>query len=265
MDTWASVHVLNRTLEAAPLATFACAWVRRHHLPPAFRAVYYYVGIETLFYFLDVFSRLVFRNNVYLYHADTVVLVGCLLAAYWRLLPRRLHRLIGPGLLLFLGVALLDAAVLNGLFTDVNTYAQAFGCALLLALAIWHVLHLTRSSAPGSPLEKQPEFFLSAAVLVYCSSSVVSAVALNIVYHAGYDVATVIRLDTLLSAPDVLLMAVHMGLLAWMFQLFPLSVAPRRALPHWLHYSRWHPRPYRLLGRSWPGLRLPRRPRWSAT
>ncbi|GAB2778767.1 rhodanese-related sulfurtransferase [Hymenobacter luteus] len=264
MDNWATLHVLNRALEAAPLGTFACAWVRRHHLPPAFRAVYYYVGIEALFYVLDMFSRLVFRNNVYLYHADTVVLVCCLLGAYRRLLPQRLHRAMGAGLLLFLGVALLDAAVLNGLFTDVNTYSQAFGCALLLALAIWHVLHLTRGSAQGSPLEKQPEFFLSTAVLVYCSSSVVSAVALNIIYHAGYDVATVIRLDTLLSVPDMLLMATQMGLLAWMFQLFPLSVSPRRALPHWLHYSRWHPRHYHLLGRSLPGLRLPRRPRWSA-
>ncbi|UOQ76502.1 hypothetical protein MUN84_18455 [Hymenobacter sp. 5516J-16] len=264
MDTSASLQVLNRALEAAPLVTFACAQVRRHHLPAAFRPVYYYVGIKALFYFLDMFSRLVFRNNVYLYHAGTVVLVCCLLQTYRQLLPGRFHPFIKAGLLVFLVVALLDAAVLNGLFTDVNTYSQAWGCAMLLALAIWHVLYLTRG-AQQHPLETQPEFFLSTAVLVYCSSSIVSYVAINIIYHAGYDVATLIRLDTLLSAPDMLLMAVQMGLLAWMFQLFPLSVSPRRALPHWLHYSRWHPRRYRLLGRPLVGLRLPQPSRWSAT
>ncbi|MBX0290478.1 hypothetical protein K3G63_08520 [Hymenobacter sp. HSC-4F20] len=262
MDTWGGLHVLNRALEAAPLVPLACAWVRRYHIPPAFRAVYYFVGAKSLLYFLDTCSRLVFRNNVYVYHLATVVLVSCLVRTYWQLLPARVRPLMLGGLALFIGVALLDASYLNGLFTDVNTYSQALGCVLLLVVAIFHVLHLTRSRTPGPPLEQQPEFFLSASVLVYCSSSVVSYVAINSIYHAGYDAATLVRLDILLSAPDMLLMAVQMGLLAWMFQFFPLSVVPRRALPRWLHYSTWHPRRYRLLGRSLLTLRLPRSPRW---
>lgn len=263
MEIWASLHVLNRTLEAAPLLPFACAWVRRHHIPAAFRPVYYYVGIRTLLYFLDIFSRLVFRNNVYVYHTATVVLVVCLLRAYLALLPRRFRFLIGGGFLLFTGVAVLDAA-LNGLFTNVNTYSQAFGCALLLLLALLHVLYLTRNASLERTLESQPEFFLSAAVLVYCSSSIVSYVAINAIYSAGYDEPTLIRLDTLVTTPDMLLLALHMALLAWMFRLFPLSVAPRRALPGWLHYSSRNARRYHLLGRSLAGLRLPRHSRWSS-
>ncbi|GGG34532.1 hypothetical protein [Hymenobacter glacieicola] len=262
MDTWASLHVLNRALEAAPLVPFACAWVRRHQLPYALRPVYYYVGLKAFFYFLDAFSRLVLHNNVYLYHLATIVLVGLLAQAYWRLEPQRFRRLVPVGLCLFGVVALLDATVLNGLFTDVNTYSQAFGCALLLMLALLHVVGLTRGTTQQA-LEALPEFFLSVAVLVYCSSSIVSYVAINIIYHSGYDVPTLIRLDTLISSPDMVLMSVHMGLLAWMFCFFPLSVLPRQALPAWLHYSRWHQRPYRLLGRPLATL-LARHRHWTA-
>lgn len=249
MTVWASLHVLNRALEAAPLLPFACAWVRRRHLPPAFRLVYYYVAARAGIYFLDACSRAVFRNNVYLYHLTTVLLVVLLAQAYQLLLPPPLRRPILVGLGLFGAVAVLDATALNGLFRDVNTYSQAFGCALLLVLALLHVVYLTRRSSVEQALEQQPEFFLSVAVLVYCSCSVVSYVAINIVYHSDYDMATIIRLDTLLSSPDTLLMAVQMSLLAWMFRFFPLDVPPRRALPRWLHYSHWHQRPYRLLGR----------------
>lgn len=267
MDTWEGLHVLNRALEAAPLLPFACGWVRRTQLPYAFRPVYYYVGARAFLYFLDAFSRLVFHNNVYLYHLSTVLLVVLLTLAYRRLLPHRLRQLVPLGLWGFGIIAILDATVLNGLLTDVNSYSQAFGCALLIMLAILHVTYLTRT--PGEPaLEDQPEFFMSAAVLVYCSCSIVSYVAINVVYHMNYDTATIIRLDTLISSPDTLLMAVQMGLLAWMFRFFPLSVQPRQALPAWLHYSRWHPRPYLLLGQSVRDLRRrlkqPRATAWRA-
>ncbi len=54
-------------------------------------------------------------------------------------------------------------------------------------------------------------------------------------------------MDRLFSAIDTLLFAVAMALLAWMFSFYPLSTNPRRALPKWLHYSRWRPRSFRLL------------------
>ncbi|GAB3226493.1 hypothetical protein GCM10027346_08820 [Hymenobacter seoulensis] len=248
MDTSAALHALNRALEAAPLVPFACAWVRRHQIPYAFRPVYYFVAIKTSFYFLDTFSRIVFRNNVYLYHLSAVVMVVLLARTYLRLEPQRFRQLVPAGIWLFALVAVLDAVALNGLFKDVNSYSQAFGCAFLIILAILHVVDLTRNAATQE-LEAQPDFFLCVATLVYCSSSIVSYVALNIVYNSGYDRETVMRLDTLISSPDTLLMAVQMGLLAWMFHFFPLSVQPRRALPAWLHYSNWHRRPYKLLGR----------------
>jgi hypothetical protein len=249
MGSWSELHILNRALEAAPLVPFACAWVRRHHIPYALKPVYYYVGIKAFLYFLDTFSRLVFRNNVYIYHLTTVLLVGLLALTYYRLLPLRFKPLIKAGLLLFALVAVLDAWLLNGLFTDVNSYSQAFGCALLVLLAILHVIYLT-NTASEQALENQPEFFLSVAVLAYCSCSIVSYVAINLVYHMGYDRATIIRLDTLISGPETFLMAVQMGLLAWMFRFFPLSISPTHALPLWLHYSHWHPRPFLLLGQS---------------
>lgn len=258
MDTWEGLHALNRALEAAPLLPFACGWVRRRRLPYAFRPVYYYVGAKSFLYFLDAFSRIVFHNNVYVYHLNTVLLVLLLTLTYRRLLPQQLLRIVPLGLWGFGIIALLDATVLNGLFIDVNSYSQAYGCALLIVLAILHVTYLTRN--PTEPaLEDRPEFFLSAAVLVYCSCSIVSYVAINVIYHMDYDIATIIRLDTLISSPDTLLMAIHMGLLAWMFHFFPLSVAPLRALPVWLHYSHWHPKPYLLLGQSLRNLRRLRR------
>jgi hypothetical protein len=250
MSNWSELNIINRALEAAPVVPFACAWLRRRYIPYAFRPLYYFVGLKFLLYALNLFSRFVFHNDVYLYHLSTVVLVVLLAQAYQRLLPERFRNLILVGLWVFGIVAVLDAAWLDGLFTDVNSYSQASGCALLVLLAILHVTHLT-SFLHEEPLEKQPEFFLSLAVLPYCSCSVVSYLAINIVYNtAEYDIPTQVWLDIIISSPDTLLMAVQMGLLAWLFCFFPLNVAPTRALPAWLHYSRWHPRPFRLLGQS---------------
>jgi hypothetical protein len=81
---------------------------------------------------------------------------------------------------------------------------------------------------------------------------VVTYVAINLIYSAGYDKATNIRLDTLLSSPDTFLAALQMCLFAWTFCFFPLSVPPRAALPRWLHYSSWQRRPYQLLGQALP-------------
>jgi hypothetical protein len=182
--------------------------------------------------------------------------VFLLAGTYQRLLPPgRVQQLIRPCIGVFLVVALLDATVLNGLVTDVNSYAHALGCTMLVTLAIIHVTQLTRSSP--FELEQQPEFFFSVAILVYCSCSVVTYAAINVIYSAEYfDKTTIIRLDTLLSSPDTFLAAVHMALFAWMFRFFPLSVTVDQALPRWLHYSRWGRRPYRLLGQS-PAAVLP--------
>ncbi|TGE08318.1 hypothetical protein [Hymenobacter fodinae] len=249
MSNWSELNSINRALEAAPIIPLACAWVRRHHIPYAFRPIYYFVGLKFLIYALNTFSRVAFRNDVYLYHLSTVVLVVLLAQAYRRLLPERFRRFILLGMWFFGVVAVLDAAWLDGLFTDVNSYSQAAGCALLILLAILHVSHLT-SFLHEEALEEQPAFFLSLAVLAYCSCSVVSYVAINIIYNMNLDVPTEIRLDTIISSPETLLMAVQMGLLAWLFCFFPLNAAPTRALPAWLHYSRWRPRPFRLLGQS---------------
>lgn len=252
MDPWARLHLINRVLEAAPLLAFAAAWVRRHQIPYEFRPVYYYIVAEAFLYFLDRLSRITVQNNVYIYHLSTVLLVFFLAQAYHRLLPgSRIQRAIRPSLLLFFVVAFLDAAFLNGLFSNINSYSQAFGCAILLILAMVHIANLTLQS-PFTSLDKKPEFFLSVAVLVYCSCSFITYVAINVVYTSGYDLATRLRLDTLASVPDTVLLAVAMGLLAWMFSFFPLSTNPRRALPRWLHYSRWKPRPFRLLYQPLP-------------
>lgn len=153
---------------------------------------------------------------------------------------------------MFLCISLLDAAFLNGFFTDVNSYSQAFGSMILVSLALLHILNISRTSLF---LENQPDFFFSIAVLFYFSYSIVTYVATNIIYNSGYDVATIIHLDDIISSPDAVLFAVQMGLFAWMFSFFPLAVAPLRALPYWLHYSRWHPRPYKLLGQNAISLR----------
>ncbi|MBO0359688.1 hypothetical protein J0X19_17135 [Hymenobacter sp. BT186] len=88
------------------------------------------------------------------------------------------------------------------------------------------------------------------SVLIYFSYAIVTYVATNVIYNSGYDSVTRIRFDRIISAPDAVLYAVHMGLLAWMFSFFPLSINPLQALPRWLHYSRWHHRSYKVLGHS---------------
>ncbi|MBC6608984.1 hypothetical protein H8B13_19350 [Hymenobacter sp. BT188] len=248
MDAWVVVHHINRILEAAPILPFACACLRRQHIPYRFRLVFYYVAAKVVLFPMDTLSRITIRNNVYLFHLSTVLMLVLLAGTYQRLLPAgRMQQLIRLSIGVFLIVALLDATVLNGFTTDVNSYAQALGCTILVTLAIIHVVYLTRSLP--FELEKHPEFFFSVAILVYCSCSVVTYAAINIIYSAEYyDRATIIRLDTLLSSPDTFLAAVHMALLAWMFHFFPLSVSARGALPRWLHYSSWRRRPYRLLG-----------------
>ncbi|SMB90380.1 hypothetical protein SAMN00120144_3731 [Hymenobacter roseosalivarius DSM 11622] len=247
MDPWARLHLINRVLESAPLLPFATAWLRRRHIPRAFRPVYYYVAAEAFLYFLDRLSRITIHNNIYIHHLATVLLVLFLTQAYYRLLPQsRVQKAIRPSLYLFLVVAFVDAAFLNGLFSDINTYSHSFGCAILLTLAMIHIARLTLES-PLTPLEKQPGFFLSVATLVYCSCSIITYVARNVVYGLDYDLATEIRLDIIVSVPDTFLFAVAMALLAWMFSFFPLSTNPRRALPKWLHYSRWQQRPLRFL------------------
>ncbi|QJX47946.1 hypothetical protein HMJ29_13755 [Hymenobacter taeanensis] len=249
MSNWSELNIINRTLEAAPLIPFACAWVRRHHIPYVLRPVYYFVGIKSVLYFLNILSRFAFRNDVYLYHLATVVLVVLLAQTYRRLLPERFNKHIILGVWAFAAVAVLDAVWLDGLFKDVNAYSQATGCTLLVLLAILHITHIT-SAVHEQPLEKQPEFFLSLAVLAYCSCSVVSYLALSIVYNMGYSTTTTIRLDRIITSPEMVLLATQMGLLAWMFCFFPLNVAPTQALPRWLHYSHWHLRPFRLLGQA---------------
>ncbi|TGD82597.1 hypothetical protein [Hymenobacter wooponensis] len=250
MSHWSDdLNSFNRALEAAPLLPFACAWVRRKHIPYAFQPVYYFVGFKVLLYFLNALSRFAFHNDVYLYHLATVVLVVTLAQAYRRLLSERYHTLILVGVSLFGIVAVLDAVWLDGLFTDVNSYSQAAGCALLVLLAILQVTRLT-SIIHEQPLEKRPEFFLSLAVLAYCSCSVVSYLAINIVYNMDYSIDTMVRFDRIITSPDMVLVAIQMGLLARMFCFFPLDAPPMRALPAWLHYSRWQPRPFHLLGQS---------------
>ncbi|SMB99774.1 hypothetical protein SAMN00120144_3609 [Hymenobacter roseosalivarius DSM 11622] len=253
MDAWVALHQINRVLEAASVLPFACACLRRRHIPAQLRLVFYYVAAKVVLFPLDTLSRITIHNNVYLFHLTTVLMVVLLGGTYQRLLPPgRVQRLIRASIAVFLLVAVLDATLLNGLFTDVNSYAHALGCFMLVTLAIIHVVYLTRSSP--FELEQQPEFFLSVGILVYCSCSVVTYVGINVLYSAGYDVATNIRLDMLLSSPDTFLAAVQMALFAWMFRFSPLSVPAGGALPRWLHYSRWGRRPYRLLGQKLPAL-----------
>lgn len=253
MTTWTDgLHLVSRVLEASPLVPLACAWVRRQNIPVELRPVFYYVGGRSVLYIMDTLSRVAFRNNVYIYHLATALMVLFLAWSYRQLLPvSSLTKLIRIGLGIFMAIAVIDAAFLNGLFQNVNSYSQAFGCALLIALAILHVVHLTRAALP---LEEQPSFFLSVAVLLYCSCSIVTYVASNLIYNSGYDRATVVRLDMLISSPDIFLLATQMGLLAWMFCFFPLSTPPREALLAWLHYSRRQRQPHRVLGQQLPPL-----------
>ena len=247
MDYWAQLLLVNRVLEVAPLMAFAAAWVRRRHIPYEFKPIYYYVGGESIIWFLDRISRITIHNNIYLYHLSTILMVVFLTQAYHRLLPdSRVRRAIWPSLSLFLVVALLDATWLSGLFTLINSYSNSFGCVILLVLAMVHVASLTLH-APFTPFEKQPAFFLDVSVLLYCSCSVINSAAYVIIYRSGYDLNTRLRMDRLFSFPDILTFAVAMGLLTWMFCFYPLSTDPRQALPKWLHYSRWRPRPFLLL------------------
>lgn len=247
MDPWARLHLIHRVLEAAPLLTFGTAWVRRQHIPYALRPVYYYVGAEALLWFIDRISRITIHNNIYLYHLATVLMVFFLTQTYRRLLPLgRMQTVISLSLSLFFIVAVLDAAWLGGLFTNVNRYSHTFGSAILISLAMIHVARLTVQS-PLVSLERQPDFFLSIAVLAYCSCSLITYIGTYIAYHSGYDLATRLRLNTLVNVPDTFLFAIAMALLAWMFSFFPLSTNPRRALPRWLHYSSWQQRPFRFL------------------
>jgi hypothetical protein len=247
MDPYARLHLVNRVLESAPLLAFAAAWLRRRHIPYEFKPIYYYVGVEAFFYFLDRLSRITVHNNMYLYHLGTVVLVFFFTQTYSRILPpSRIRSAIPIGLTLFYTVAFLDAAFLDGLFTMTNRYSHPVGCAVLLILAMVHIAHLTTDSRYDL-LNKEPGFFLSLAVLIYCSCSFITHVGVTILYSSGFDAKTILMLDYIFETPDVVLLAVAMALLAWMFSFYPLSTNPRRALPKWLHYSSWHPRPFRLL------------------
>jgi hypothetical protein len=243
-----TLHLTNRVLEAAPLLPFIVGYLRRVHLLRPYGLVYYYVGAKYLFYILDVFSRSVFRNNVYIFHLSTVVAVVAFARIYYALIDSEVVKSkIISALGIFIVVAVADALFLNKLFIDINSYSQACGGTILITLSLLHILQLSRNE---QLLEHQPAFFISIAVLLYSAYSIVTYVASNVIYHAGYDKATTIRLDTLISAPDALLYAVHMGLLAWMFSFFPLCINPRQALPYWLHYSRWRQRSYKLLGNN---------------
>lgn len=242
------LHLASRVLEASPLLPFLFVWLQRNTIPRQFKLVQYYVLAEAFFYVLTTISRPVFRNDAYVTHISTVVAVWLLAHTYRRLLAStRLKRSIAAGIGVFLAIAFVDAAILSEGFTYLNSYSQAFGSAFLIALALLHILQISRTSLY---LENQAEFFLSITTLIYFAYTIVTYVTTNLIYHSNYDVPTRIQLDRIISAPDALLYAVHMGLLAWMFSFFPLSVDPLRALPHWLHYSRWHPRPYRLLGQN---------------
>ncbi|QIL77348.1 hypothetical protein [Hymenobacter sp. HDW8] len=247
MDSWARLHLVNRVLEAAPLLPFAVAFLRRRNIPYKLKPVYYYIGAEAFFFFLDRISRLTIRNNIYIYHLGTLLFVFFLAQTYRRLLPPgRVRAAIPISLVFFSVVAFLDATFLSGFFTLLNANSHSFGCTILIVLALVHISHLINSS-PYTALEKQPDFFLSVAVLMYSSCSIISFIAVKTIYSSDYDRLTTLYLDRLFTTPDVLLFAIAMALLAWMFTFYPLSTPPRRALPKWLHYSSWRPRPFRLL------------------
>ncbi|HEX8427394.1 hypothetical protein [Hymenobacter sp.] len=249
MENWAgALHLASRALEAAPLLPFALLWARRYNIPFKFKLLPYYIGAELVLYVLKIVSRFIFRNDVYTFHLSTALAVLLLAETYRRLFhSHRILNLISVSVWIFIGVAFLDAAVLNGIFKDLNSYARAFGSIILITLSLLHIVQISRTSLS---LEEQPEFFLDIAVLTYFSYSIVTYVATNIIYNSGYDLATRIKLDRIISSPDIFLFAIQMGLFAWLFNFIPLHIAPLRALPYWLHYSRWHPRPYRLLGQS---------------
>ncbi|WP_375436736.1 hypothetical protein [uncultured Hymenobacter sp.] len=240
------LYLAIRVMEAAPLLPFVAMWIRRNTIPHKFNLVLYYVQAEVLFYILTTISRPVFRNDTYVTHISTALTVWFLAQMYRRLLSSvRIKKSIAVGIGIFLTIALLDAAFLSEGFTYVNSFSQAFGSAFLVTLALLHIGQISRTSLY---LENQAEFFLSITTLIYFSYTIVTYVAINVIYNSDYDTPTLVLLDRIITCPDALLYAVHMGLLAWMFSFFPLAINPRRALPHWLHYSCWHPRPYKLLG-----------------
>lgn len=247
MENLAEVlHSASRVLEASPLLPLVFIELRRNTISRKFSLVSYYVRAEVFFYILATISRPVLHNDTYVTHISTVVAVCLLAYTYRRLLSSaRLKTGIAFGTGVFLTIALIDAAFLSEGFTYLNSYSQAFGSSFLIALALLHILQISRTSLY---LENQAEFFLSITTLIYFSYTIVTYVETNIIYHSDYDIATRIQLDRIISAPDTLLYAVHMGLLAWMFTFFSLSVNPLQALPRWLHYSQWHRRPYKLLG-----------------
>lgn len=244
------LNILNRVLENAPLLPLAVLF-KNYTLPKKFICIEYYIYLESFYFFIDITSRYIFKNNVYIFHLSTLTTVLLFSAIYYNMLfHEKAKMFIRFGVYVFVFVVVLDAMFINGVFTDLNSYAQAFGSIILVIMALLHIIQISRSSLD---LLKQPEFFLSVSVLLYFSYTIITYVASNIIYNSGYDVATRIKLDRIISAPDAVLYAVHMGLLAWMFSFFPLSISPLRALPRWLHYSRWHARPYKVL---WQPLNL---------
>jgi hypothetical protein len=254
MKDWAEfLHLTSRILEVAPLLPFVLLWICKCRLPVEFKPIYYYVVVELLLYILKAPSRMLLRNDIYIFHLSTLFTALLLSNVYLKLFnSRKVSKFILSAVLIFLLIAFLDAFFINGIFTDLNSYSQAFGSIVLVSLALLHIVQISRTSMD---LLKQPEFFFSISVLIYFSYAIVTCVAANIIYNSGYDAATRIRFDRIITAPDALLFAVHMGLFAWMFSFFPFSVNPLRALPQWLHYGRWYVRPYKLLGQSSLGLR----------
>ncbi|MBC6700016.1 hypothetical protein [Hymenobacter sp. BT190] len=240
------IYLMGRTLEAASILPFMTGYIRRTHIPEPYRVIYYYVGIKVGLYVLDIISRATVRNNIYIFHITTVTSVVVFGYFYARCTNSdTIKKVIKMLILVFLIIAVIDAVFLNKIFINVNSYSQGFGSLILVSAAMYHIFILSQSELL---LDKQPGFFFSIAVLLYFSYSIVTYVVSNIIYNSGYDKATTIQLDRLISAPDALLYAVHMGLLAWMFSFFPLCVNPRQALPYWLHYSRWKKPSYKLLG-----------------
>lgn len=220
--------------EAFALVPLAVALPRLRHIPYAFRPMLYYVIGLLFIWYVGRYGRVYLHNNIFCFHLTSVLEIGFLSQAFYRLIPKPTFRRIVPiAYFIFLCFALADAVFWHGLMKEVNIYARTFGNLLVITYSLYYILLLTEESVPA--IEKRPEFLLSVSVLIFYSAPLIMAIIL--LYLWRYRVT---QFDFISQIPFILSAGVAAMFQALMFARFPLDRPPRQALPTWL---RWRRRP----------------------
>ncbi|QNE40279.1 hypothetical protein F1C16_12260 [Hymenobacter sp. NBH84] len=181
------------------------------------------------------YGRVYLHNNIFCFHLTSILEIGFLSQAFYRLIPQpAFRRIVQIGYIIFLCIAFADAMFWHGLMKETNIYARTFGNLLVITYSLYYILLLTEEAVPD--IEKRPEFLLSISVLIFYSAPLVMAIIVLYVQRYNID-----QFDFVIQIPFILSAGVAAMFQALMFARFPLDRSPRQALPEWLRW-RWRPR-----------------------